>query len=69
MLILLCLVSILCMALLGWLRGAVTLGVGLLSLLLAGLLSIPLGGLGNPIARALGCPELPLRPSNTPPWD
>ena len=58
MLILLCLVSILCMALLGWLRGAVTLGVGLLSLLLAGLLSIPLGGLGNPIARALSCPEL-----------
>ena len=58
MLILLCLVSILCMALLGWLRGAVTLGVGLLALLLSGLLSIPFGGLGNPIARALGCPEL-----------
>ncbi len=58
MLLLLCLVSILCMALLGWLRGAVTLGVGLLSLLLAGLLSVPLGGIGNPIARALACPEL-----------
>lgn len=58
MILLSCLLGMLAMAGLGWLRGAITAAQTLLALLLSGLLAMPLGLLGRPVARALGTPEL-----------
>ena len=46
------------MALLGWIRGAITLGKAFVALLAASILAVPFSILGKPVVKNFGVPEL-----------